>query len=147
MSQRNYAWRRRKRYVKMMRRLKLDWNQHYDDLDCACRTDPRIKARFADYPKACSCSSCANRRHHEKGGGGMSIQERRALPVERELFNSRSRRPAPEFKTRRVQCRTCGFLFFLEKRPADWRPSFQEMDARPVCENCDKRRKGLNILA
>lgn len=128
---RDYAWRRWTRYVKMMRRLRLDWNQHYEDLDCACRTDPRIRARFADYPKACSCWMCRNRRPNE----GATIQEQRALPVERESFNSRSRRPAPEFKIHRVQCRTCGYLFRFELRPHRWQPSLMD---RPVdsCKNC-----------
>jgi hypothetical protein len=62
----------------MMRRLKSDWNQHYTDLNCECRTNPIVKSFFADNPKRCSCWSCGNRRRHGKGDERLTMQERRA---------------------------------------------------------------------
>jgi hypothetical protein len=58
----------------MNRRLKEDRNQHYNDLDCPCWTDPKAMARFKEQPKLCSCWMCRNRRQ----GEGETIQEVRA---------------------------------------------------------------------
>jgi hypothetical protein len=77
MAQRDRGWRQWQRHRKMMRRLKKDWNQHYGDLECPCRTDPKVQARFADTPKNCSCWICGNVRRHEKGKRRLSLQERR----------------------------------------------------------------------
>jgi hypothetical protein len=59
----------------MWRRLKEDRNQHYNDLDCPCWTDPRTMARFKEQPQVCSCRGCGNWRRYE----GPSIKERRHL--------------------------------------------------------------------
>lgn len=61
----------------MERRLKEDRNQHYDDLKCACWTDPRVMARFKEQPQVCSCRGCGNQRRWGKGAGKLTMQERR----------------------------------------------------------------------
>jgi hypothetical protein len=75
---RTRAWRRWKRYTTMMRRLKKDWNQHYRNLVCPCRTDPKFRSIMADTPKRCSAACCGNGRRYEKGKAKVSLQERRA---------------------------------------------------------------------
>lgn len=81
---RGRAYRRHKAYTKMMRRLKEDRNEHYNDLTCACWRDPRAMARFKEQPQICSCRGCGNQRKHE----GPTIQERRYLNIE--LFDVRT---------------------------------------------------------
>ena len=78
MALRDRGWRQRQRHLKMMRRLKEDWNQHYNDLSCRCRTDPKVMARFADTPAHCSGYCCGNRRRVEKGKDRLTPQERRS---------------------------------------------------------------------
>lgn len=70
---RERAFRRTKADSKMMRRLKEDRNQHYNDLTCPCWTDKKTMARFKEQPKLCSCSGCGNQRQYY----GDTIQERR----------------------------------------------------------------------
>lgn len=77
---RNRAYRRHKAITKMMRRLKEDRNQHYDDLDCPCWSDPRAMARFKEQPQWCSRHCCGNQRRHE----GLTIQERKAKEMSHE---------------------------------------------------------------
>lgn len=76
---RSRAFRRHHAIRQMNRRLKEDRNQHYDDLDCDCYTDPRAMARFKEQPKLCSCWMCCNRRRFE----GPTWQERRSASVDR----------------------------------------------------------------
>jgi hypothetical protein len=57
----------------MRRRLKEDHNQHYDNLDCPCWTDPKAMARFKEQPPKPRCLCCCNRRALE----GPGISERR----------------------------------------------------------------------
>lgn len=76
---RTRAFRRHQANRHMMRRLKEDRNQHYNDLTCACWTDPKAMARFKEQPQVCSCRGCGNQRKWE----GDSIQERRAKLVAR----------------------------------------------------------------
>lgn len=123
-------WRRFRRFVKMTRRLKLDWNQHYTDLECACRVDPKVKSMFADTPKRCSCAGCGNRRRHQKGKERLSMCERRAPEVvEREVYGRNRRYPKPEpVRLWRIRCGCGFFLRFSEERP-DWRRSDR-------CESC-----------
>lgn len=70
---RSRAFRRHEIYRHMWRRLKEDRNQHYDDLDCACWSDPKAMAKFKEQPKQCMRWCCNRRRKHE----GPTIQERR----------------------------------------------------------------------
>ena len=70
---RSRAFRRHEADRHMRRRLKEDRNQHYDDLDCPCWTDPKVMARFKEQPQLCSCHGCGNQRRYE----GPTIQERR----------------------------------------------------------------------
>lgn len=123
-------WRRFRRFVKMTRRLKLDWNQHYTDLECPCRVDPKVKSMFADTPKRCSCSSCGNRRRNSKGEAKLLMCERRAPTVdEREVYGRDRKYPKPEpIQIWRIRCRCGFFLKFSTERP-DWR----RMDR---CEGC-----------
>jgi hypothetical protein len=72
------AERRHQAISHMMRRLKEDRNQHYDDLKCACWTDPKAMARFKEQPQVCSCRGCGNVRRYEKGVGRLTMQERRS---------------------------------------------------------------------
>lgn len=74
---RNRAYRRAKAISKMMRRLKEDRNQHYNDLDCLCWTSPRHMARFKEQPQVCSCDGCGNQRHTSWGGYEYTMQEKR----------------------------------------------------------------------
>lgn len=62
----------------MKRRLKEDRNQHYNNLSCACWTDPRAMARFKEQPKVCSGPCCGNPR---RWFGIVTIQERRAPTI------------------------------------------------------------------
>ena len=71
---RNRAFRRHQIERHMWRRLKVDHNQHYNDLDCSCWYDGRAMAEFKEQPKLCSCWMCANRRAYE----GRTLQERKA---------------------------------------------------------------------
>jgi hypothetical protein len=73
------ALRRHQAQSHMMRRLKEDRNQHYDDKRCPCWTDPRAMARFKEQPQVCSCRGCGNPRRWEKGANQFTMQERRAL--------------------------------------------------------------------
>lgn len=72
--QRTRAFRRHQAYRHMWRRLKEDWNQHYGDLNCPCRHDRKVMARFREQPQMCSNRCCGNQRYHE----GPTIQERRS---------------------------------------------------------------------
>lgn len=91
----NKGERKRIRFFKGMRRLRQDIEEHsayptsYGGLpntSCPCQSSDsrrgrgRTFARFADYPKVCSCAMCGNPRH--KGWGGpelLTLQERRLL--------------------------------------------------------------------
>ncbi len=76
---RNRAFRRHKAHAKMWRRLHEDRNQHYEDLTCACYTDPKVMAKFKEQPKLCSCWMCGNpRRVAWNVKDRVTIQERRA---------------------------------------------------------------------
>lgn len=70
---RTRAFRRHKAISKMWRRLKEDRNQHYNDLKCACYTNPKTMARFKEQPQLCSLDCCGNQRKVS----GRSMQERR----------------------------------------------------------------------
>lgn len=71
---RTRAFRRHQATRHMMRRLKEDRNQHYNDLSCPCWTDMRRMARFKEQPKLCSKPwCCGNPREYY----GPTIQERR----------------------------------------------------------------------
>jgi len=69
------ALRRHHAARQMWRRLSEDRNQHYDNLDCPCWTDPAAMARFKEQPKRCSCPMCGNPRRFEKQP--LSVQELR----------------------------------------------------------------------
>lgn len=56
------ALRRHQAQTHMMRRLKEDRNQHYNDLTCPCWHDPKAMARVKEQPKLCSCDGCGNPR-------------------------------------------------------------------------------------
>ena len=73
---RSRDFRRHQASSHMWRRLKEDRNQHYNDLDCPCWTDPKAMAVFKEQPKLCSRPwCCGNRRAYD----GPTIQERRAF--------------------------------------------------------------------
>ncbi len=75
---RTRAFRRHQTDRHMWRRLKEDRNQHYNDLDCPCWTDPRTMARFKEQPKVCSCWMCRNpRRISFKKKERLTLQERK----------------------------------------------------------------------
>jgi hypothetical protein len=58
---RTRAFRRHQTDRHMWRRLKEDRNQHYNELDCPCWTDPRAMARLKEQPKM-QCACCSNPR-------------------------------------------------------------------------------------
>jgi hypothetical protein len=73
------AMRRHEAGRHMRRRLKEDRNQHYNDLSCACWTNPKVIARFKEQPKRCSRPwCCGNPRRFD---GQRTIQEIRSDPV------------------------------------------------------------------
>lgn len=75
---RTRAFRRHQASRHMWRRLKEDRNQHYNDLNCPCWTDPRAMARFKEQPKVCSCWMCRNpRRISFKKKERLTLQERK----------------------------------------------------------------------
>lgn len=76
------ALRRHQAITHMRRRLKEDRNQHYNDLKCACWTDPKAMARFKEQPAVCSCYMCGNPRRLSKDG--LTLQEKRAPLIEGE---------------------------------------------------------------
>jgi hypothetical protein len=71
------ALRRHHAATHMMRRLRQDRNQHYDDLSCACWSNPRAMARFREQPQVCSGPCCGNQRRWGKGRDRLTPQERR----------------------------------------------------------------------
>jgi len=71
---RTQAYRRHQTQRHMMRRLKEDRNQHYDNLTCLCWTEPAAIARFKEQPARCSSYCCGNPR---KWFGERTIQERK----------------------------------------------------------------------
>ncbi len=73
---RTIAFRRHQSRTHMMRRLKEDRNQHYDDLTCDCWTDKKAMARFKEQPQWCSRECCGNQRW-QYGSKVRTIQERR----------------------------------------------------------------------
>jgi hypothetical protein len=75
---RNRAFRRHQTQRHMWRRLKEDRNQHYNDLQCPCYTDPKAMARFKEQPQICSNPCCGNQRH-AWGHKNLTIQERKFL--------------------------------------------------------------------
>lgn len=79
---RSRAFRRHQTSRHMWRRLKLDRNQHYDQLTCLCWTDPKATARFKEQPKVNGrCACCTNPRHNGffSGTERLRVQERRWL--------------------------------------------------------------------
>lgn len=74
MANRSYEFRRHKRFVKGIKRIKIDRAEHGDgvwvrpngeaEIVCECFSDDATKgrgktfARFADTPKHCSCWMC-----------------------------------------------------------------------------------------
>jgi hypothetical protein len=65
MSNRDYAYRKYKRYVKGINRIREDRAQHGDERSCPCfcsdadRGKGAVFAQFADTPKNCSCWMCS----------------------------------------------------------------------------------------
>jgi hypothetical protein len=74
---RTRAYRRHQIHHHMMRRLREDRNQHYEDLSCPCWTDLKAMARFKEQSKLCSCWMCCNPRRVSKTKDALTIQERR----------------------------------------------------------------------
>jgi len=80
---RTRAYRRFKRFVKGMRRIKEDRQQHGNDRSCLCFSVDaehgrgKTFARFADTPNPCNCAACRNPRSG-KGRERLTLQERRA---------------------------------------------------------------------
>lgn len=77
---RSRAFRRHQTDRHMWRRLNEDRNQHYNDLTCACWSDPKAMARFKEQPQVCSEPGCCGnpRRLGKWSSGERTIQERRA---------------------------------------------------------------------
>jgi hypothetical protein len=65
MVNRSWNYRRHKRYVKGIRRIRTDRAEHGDDHSCECfcpdaqHGKGAVFARFADTPKNCSCWMCS----------------------------------------------------------------------------------------
>lgn len=86
---RDYAWRKRKRYVKAIRRLNNDIATHGDWFDCECFGAKKwgkglTFSQFADNPKMCARMCCANPRKFFKGKHKweLSRQELNAPDIE-----------------------------------------------------------------
>ncbi len=73
-------FRRHQTFRHMWRRLKEDRNQHYNDLKCACWTDPKAMAKFKEQPKLQQCYCCCNVRRNDwlPSREKLTMQERRA---------------------------------------------------------------------
>lgn len=78
---RGRAFRRHQSISKMMRRLKEDRNEHYNDLSCPCWYDKKAMARFKEQPKMTSCYCCSSPRYNEwnKAKEKLTMQERKFL--------------------------------------------------------------------
>lgn len=76
---RSRAYRRHQERRHLTRRLKEDRNQHYDDLECLCWSDPGIIAKFKEQPKFCSNPMCCGNPRRQKGNKKeqRTMQERR----------------------------------------------------------------------
>lgn len=89
---RSRAFRRHQTDSHMWRRLKEDRNQHYNDLRCACWTDPKAMARFKEQPQVCSRGECCGNPRNSCFGTGrerLTMQERRSIDAFRcEMVNS-----------------------------------------------------------
>jgi len=73
------ALRRHQDITHMLRRLKEDQNQHFNDLTCPCHTPhTKAQARFKSQPKLCSCYGCGNPRRYVKGKDKLTTQELKA---------------------------------------------------------------------
>lgn len=73
------AIRRHQAIAHMMRRLKEDRNQHFNDLTCACYSPGRGMSRFKEQPKTCSNPTCCgNPRRSKQKKDRRSMQELRA---------------------------------------------------------------------
>lgn len=81
MERLNRAFRRHQAQRHMWRRLKEDRNQHYENVTCACYTDPKVMARFKEQPKMQQCYCCSSPRYNAwmKTKERLTLQERRAL--------------------------------------------------------------------
>lgn len=76
---RSRGFRRHQTECHQRRRLKEDRNQHYNDLNCPCWTDPKTMARFKEQPaRKCRQPCCWDRRKYE----GPTFQERRQEWIE-----------------------------------------------------------------
>lgn len=75
------ALRRHRAASHQRRRLTEDRNQHYDDLTCACWTDPRRMARFKEQPKFCGRPCCSNPRR------GRGIEKARRTIQEQRFYS------------------------------------------------------------
>ncbi len=71
-------WRRWKRHVKMMRRLKKDWNPHSREPDCPCQVGPKFRSWVADTRRGCCKCGCGNYRRNGKGKDRLTLAERRS---------------------------------------------------------------------
>jgi hypothetical protein len=71
---RDRGWRHWRRHVVKWRRLKSDFNEHYINMACACRTDAKTQALFADTPTRCSNPMCCG---NPRRIGEVTVQERR----------------------------------------------------------------------
>jgi hypothetical protein len=61
---RTRAFRRHQTSRHMRRRSSKDRNQHYNDLNCPCWTNPKAMARFKEQPKEdCHCFCCGIERY------------------------------------------------------------------------------------
>ncbi len=89
---RTRAFRRHQTQRHMWRRLKEDRNQHYEELNCPCWSDPKAKAQFKEQPKRCSCWGCGNQRR-AWGGSNLTTQEIKFLcePLSGDSAKSRVR--------------------------------------------------------
>lgn len=131
--------RRWNRFVKMTRRLKEDFNQHYNDLECPCRSKGKVQSQFADTPTPCSCYMCGNPRRHFKGDAKLPLPELRARDF-RESFTRRKKLPKDRTRSVKISCKLCGIQIRTETVLVG-DPSHQD-----IFERCLKCTRDKEIL-
>lgn len=150
--------RRWRSWTKWMRRLKTDWNDHWEGWPpkyewkdgtlcyvspgdptqlCGCfdLADPQA-IRFKDTPKPCSCVGCGNPRRwfHRRTKEALTLAEK--VAGLRDDWSKRKRREG--FHPYRVRCGRCGYLIRIVM-VANGKPrSYARSRTEGKCPGCEQ---------
>lgn len=81
MAPRNRGFTRWRHEVKLVKRTKKDFNEHYDNLKCECHTNRKVQNMMADTPVRSASWRQEERYTREYGNSwrSLSIQELRSM--------------------------------------------------------------------